>query len=151
AAHPALRPFPTRRSSDLRGLGAVRHAPGPGGRPPFPGRQAGPGVQAAAGPAVPEEGVTAVGVALAILVGMGWALAGLAALLLLGLLIPLRASGLVKDLAVSESGGANLEPTSWRVQVDWGFGLVRFSSAKEPGSEVGAEWRAGGPTRAARR
>ena len=44
---------------------------------------------------------------------------------------------MVKDLAVSESGGANLEPTSWRVQVDWGFGLVRFSSAKEPGSEIG--------------
>lgn len=91
--------------------------------------------------------MTAVGVALAILVGMGWALAGLAALLLLGLLIPLRASGMVKDLAVSESGGANLEPTSWRVQVDWGFGLVRFSSAKEPGSEIGAEWRVLGFTR----
>lgn len=86
----------------------------------------------------------AVGIVTALLVGLFWALAGLLALLLVGLCIPFRAAGMVKDLSITESGGANLEVASWWFQADWCFGLVSFASAKESGGEIKAElWLVG--------
>lgn len=71
-------------------------------------------------------------------------LAGFLAVALVALSIPLRMAGLVQDLHLSESSGANLEATGWRFEVSWLFGLLVFTSFKEPGAEPRAEARLAG-------
>lgn len=61
-----------------------------------------------------------------------WVVAGIAAVVLLALCLPLRVAGSVSGLDMSELAGTNLEETAWRLSVRGLLGLVALEGSKEP-------------------